>query len=185
MSFVPVNTYKVRSLAKPSEIVAVLSKHVQGLPIVTRLGGHKTFAGSISETGFRFVRVGDNRNSFRPTISGTFSSDSEFTIIDITIKHDAYFYVPLIIMFFLFMFPVLNSTLLPLLVALLNNNPQEIHKYLSSPYSLYLLSPFGVVFIGYFLGAAFFDSEAYLAEKDLTEILAPFIIKPETSTPRK
>jgi len=182
MSLVPVNTYKVRSLAKPSEIIAALGKHVQGFPIVTRLGGHKTFAGSISETGFRFVRVGDNRNSFRPTISGTFTSDSEFTIIDITIKHDAYFYVPLIIMFFLFMLPVLASTLLPLFIALLANNPQEIHKYLSPPHSLYLLSPFGVVFLGYFLGAAFFDSEAHLAERDLTEILAPFIIKPETST---
>ena len=63
-------------------------------PVVTRLGGYKSFAGSMSETGFRFIRVGDNRNSFRPTVSGTFSTDSEFTVLDITIKHDAYFLSP-------------------------------------------------------------------------------------------
>src|SRR5512145_2281818 len=171
MSFFPVNTYKLRSLAKPSEIIAVLSKHVQPFQIVTRLGGHKTFAGSISEKGFRFVRVGDNRNSFRPTVSGIFSIDSEFTIVDITIKHDAHFFIPMIVMFFIFVFGILNIVLLPLLVALVNNNSQEVQKYLSPPYLLFLLSPLGVPFISYIFGAAFFDGEAYLAEKELSQIL--------------
>ena len=185
MSFFPVNTYKVRSLAKPSEIISVLSKHVQPFPVVTRLGGHKTFAGSISGTGFRFVRVGEYRNSFRPTISGTFSTDSEFTVLDITIKHDAYFFIPLIAMSFIFVFGILNVVMLPLLTALISNNSQEIHKYLSPPYLLFLLSPLGVPFIGYIFGAALFDGEAYSAEKELSEILAPFIIKPEKHKQQK
>lgn len=185
MPFFPVNTYKVRSLAKPSEIISVLSKHVQPFPVVTRLGGHKTFAGSISDTGFRFVRVGENRNSFRPTILGTFSTDSEFTVLDITIKHDAYFFIPMIIMSFVFVFGILNVAALPLLAALASNNSQDLHKYLSPPYLLFLLSPLSVPFIGYIFGAAFFDGEAYFAEKELSEILAPFIIKPEISSRQK
>ncbi len=91
MSLFSVKNYEFKLLARPSEIVAALRLHVQPFPIITRLGGHKTFAGSVSETGFRFVRVGETRNSFRPTVLGKFSTDAQGTTINITIKHDAFF----------------------------------------------------------------------------------------------
>jgi hypothetical protein len=178
MSIFPANSYKLKSLAKPSEIASVLSAHVQPLPIVTRLGGHKTFAGSVSETVFRFVRVGETRNSFRPTIIGEFSADSQGTTINITIKHDAYFFIPLLIMFLLFASFSLQNSLIPLIIAFVGNNTQEVQKYLSPPFLLFLLSPIAMLFIGYFFGVMFFESEASAATKELTDILSPFTIKP-------
>jgi hypothetical protein len=181
MPFFPVKSYEIKSSAKPSDIVATLSAHVQPLPIVTRLGGHKTFAGSVSETGFRFVRVGENRNSFRPTVLGKFLSSNQLTIVQITIKHDAFYFIPLAIMFFSFVAFSLNS-LLPFLTAVSSNNAQEIQKYLSPPHLLFLLSPIAMLFIGYISPVVLFETEANAAKRELAEILAPFILKPEYSS---
>ncbi len=179
MPLFPVSSYEIKSLAKPSEIVAVLNTHVQPFPIVSRLGGHKTFSGSVSETGFRFIRVGENRNSFRPTVSGTFQLSPQFTTIRVTIKHDAYFFIPLAIMFLLFCSFSLSNSVLPLFTALLSNNTQEIQKYLSLPYLFFLLSPIALLFIGYFFALAFFEGEADSAKKELAKILGPLILKSE------
>jgi hypothetical protein len=185
MSIFPVNTYSVRSRAKPSEIVAGLSRHVQPFPYVRVLPGriqeHKAFWGTISETGFRLVRISNARNSFRPTIYGSFSSDSEFTILRITIKHGVYFFISMIFVFLVAVLAIYNVALLPLLVALFSNRLQDIQTYLSPPYSYYLLVPFAALFFGYFLNVAFFESEAHLAERELSKILEPFFIKTDTS----
>ena len=181
MPLFPVNSYEIKSLAKPSEIVSTLNTHVQPLPIVTRLGGHKAFAGSVSETGFRFIRVGENRNSFRPTVLGKFLSSHQFTIVHVTIKHDAYYFIPLAIICLSFVAFSFNS-LLPFLAAFSSNNAQEIQKYLSPPHIYFLLSPIAMLFIGYVLPVVLFESEATAAKKELAEILAPFIIKSENPT---
>ena len=185
MSLFPVNTYRVRSLAKPSEIVAVLSKHVQPFPYVRVTPGpvqeHKIFWGTISETGFRLARISDARNSFRPTIHGDFSSDSEFTILRITIKHGVYFFTSAIFAFLVAALAIYNVELLPLLVALFSNNAQGVQTYLSPPYSYYLLIPFAAVFFVYFLNVAFFESEAHLVERELSKILEPFVITTDIS----
>lgn len=178
MSLLPVKNYEIKLLANPSEIVASLSTHVQPLPIITRLGGHKTFAGSVSETGFRFVRVGETRNSFRPTVSGKFSTNSQGTTISITIKHDAYFFIPLLIIFVIFALISLQNSWIPLIIAFLSNNTQEINKYLSPPFLFSLLSPIVLLFIVYLFGILFFESEANAAQKELADILEPFTIKP-------
>ena len=176
MPFLPVSSYEIKSSAKPSEIVALLNTHVQPFPIVTRLGGHKTFSGSVSENGFRFIRVGENRNSFRPTVSGTFHSSPQFTTVQVTIKHDAFFFIPLAIMFLLFCSFSLSNSVLPLLNGFLSNNPQEIQNYLALPHIFFLFSPIVLLFIGYFFALVFFESEAESAKKELAKILAPLIL---------
>lgn len=180
MSLFPVKSYEIKSSTKPSEIVETLSAHVQPLPIVTRPGGHKTFAGSVSETGFRFVRVGKSRNSFRPTVSGKFLSLNQSTTIYVTIKHDTYYFVPLAIVFFAFAVLSLDS-LLPFLTAVSNINHLEIQKYLSPPHILFLLSSIAMLFTGYILPIALFETEANAAKMELARILTPFILKSDYS----
>jgi hypothetical protein len=58
----------------------------------------------------------------------------------------------MIVMFFIFVLGILHIVLLPLLIAAVSNNSQEVHKSLSPLYLLFLLSPLGVPFIDYILG---------------------------------
>jgi hypothetical protein len=178
MPFLPVSSYEIKSSAKPSEIVALLNTHVQPFPIVTRLGGHKTFSGTVSENGFRFIRVGENRNSFRPTVSGNFQVSPQFTTIRVTIKHDAFFFIALAIMFLLFCSFSLSNSALPLLMAFLSHNTQEIQYYLSPPNLFILFSPIALLLIGYFFAWVFFESESDSAKRELANILAPLILNP-------
>ena len=80
---------------------------------------------------------------------------------------------------------IYNVALVPLLVALFSNNSQVIKTYLSPPYSYYLLIPLVALFFVYFFNVAIFESEAYLVERELSNILEPFAIKTDISTLHK
>ena len=94
MQILPVRRYEIKSLAKPSEIAAILSPHVEPYALFPGRGQHRTFSGAVSETGFRFVHIGASGKTFpfHPTISGRFIPSAQRTTIRITIKHDAFFY---------------------------------------------------------------------------------------------
>jgi len=182
MSFFPILRYNLRSSAKPSDLTALLGNHVQSWPIITRLGGHKVFAGTVTETGFHIVRVGSTRNSFRPTLFGDFSPAGQYTIIKVTIKYSANFFVPFIIMFFLFFFFFSLQEALPLLYAILRSNSQETLRYLSPPSLFFLLSPLAVPLLGYLFSWLFFASEANSAKNELAEILSPVSEEPSVTS---
>ena len=173
MSFLPILRYDLRSSAKPSELITLLGNHVQSWPIITRLGGHKVFAGTVTDSGFRIVRVGSTRNSFRPTLFGVFSPAGQYTIIRVTIRHSAIFFVPLIIMFLLFFLYFSLQEVLPLLYAILRSDTQDVLRYISPPSLYFLLSPLAVLLLGYLFSWIFFSSEANAAKNELAEILSP------------
>jgi len=178
MRFFPVKSYELESLAKSSEIAAILSEHVQDHPLTFPFVKHKTFYGSVSDTGFRIVRVDRNRNSFRPPVLGTFNSSPKLTTIHVTIKHDVYSFMPVIIISALIIMFVCQFLAIPLLSAH-SSNFQEMATYLSS-FCLYFLIALGVfLFIGYLTALVFFESEATIAKIELAIIFAPIIFHPD------
>ncbi len=181
MPIFPVMRYELWSSEKPSELAVALSKHTQSWPIITRLGGHKVFAGTVTETGFQLVRVGHNRNSFRPTLFGVFLPDDQSTLIRVTIRHSPYFFVAVAIFFLLFTYLCLQEVALPLLFAALRNDTQEMLQYLSPPSLFFLLSPIAVLLLSYIFSWLVFSSEAKVAKSELAEILSPLNTEPEKS----
>jgi hypothetical protein len=178
MPFLPVRTFMVKSLAKPADIAAALKMHVQPLSMVNRFEGHKAFFGSVSEYDFRLIRVGKNRNPFRPAASGALMVSPKFIVIRVTIQHDVLFFAPLAIAFLFYCLLSVSTSALPLVVAILSNNFQDVQRHSSLPYLLLLVSPIALLAIGYILSWAAFESEANHLEGELTKIFVPLMVEP-------
>jgi hypothetical protein len=174
--------YELRSSVKPSELVATLGEHVQPWSIIyRRMNGHKTFVGAITETGFQLVRIGHNRNSFRPTLYGIFFPDGQSTLIQVTIRHSNYYFATIIVFFLFLVYLCLHEAALPFLFDVLHNNTQEILLYFSVPVLLFWVGPIAFLLLSYILLWLFFSSEAEAAKSELAKILSPLDIEAEKS----
>ena len=176
MQLFPVRRYEIKSLAKPSEIAAILSPHVEPYALFPGRGQHRTFSGAVSETGFRFVHIGASGKTFpfHPTISGRFISSAQRTMIRITIKHDSYFFIPVAVisvLFCLISLPMVGV----LLFAGHFSNLQLIQIILPVLCLLFLSVPA----VSYFAAVSFFQGEIASATHQLANIFAPILLKPE------
>jgi hypothetical protein len=176
MNIFPVVRYEIKSSAKPAEIAAFLSTHVRPYATYTRGDEHKTFTGSVSESGFRVVlsrKKFERISANRPSVSGDFRLSSESTIIDVTIKYDSYpFLIPFVI--FIIVIASLNfqDNLLQLLEAFSTHNIIGVLNYFPP-----LLAPFSFMIIVYIALLISLGIHAYFAKERLEEILAPLINK--------
>ena len=179
MQLFPVRRYEIKSLAKPSEIAAILSAHVEPYSLFPGKGRHKAFSGSVSETGFRFVHIGASGKTFpfHPTISGRFIPSAQRTTIRITIKHDAFFFIPVAVisvLFCLISLPMVGV----LLFAGHFSNTQIVQMILPLLCLLFLSVPA----ISYLSALSFFQGEVISAGHQLANIFDPILLKPDNSS---
>ena len=107
MSLLPFNKFVIHTKKSVLEVKEILANHIDEKRMFNVLRSNKKFQGNISDEGFRVTRIISYRNSFLPTLNGSFQENAEGT--DLVIKLEISNFVIAFMVVLLFFFGLQTS----------------------------------------------------------------------------